>query len=100
MARNVRSAREFTVTRVMVANTVTGATFAVPGMRVTLAELRSMVADRELSGTVQVYCDACGESVVDCPDTMNSVPEVPAWSWRHDDTVGVRHVDGLVTFTG
>lgn len=100
MTRNARSVKTFQVARVMTANAATGETFTVPGMRVTLVELCSMVADRELSGTMQVYCETCGESVVDCPDTCNSVPDVPTWSWRHEEAVGLRHVDGLVTFTG
>jgi hypothetical protein len=82
----------FQVTRVLTANVKTGETFSVPGMLVTWTELRDMVRYAPQSGTVQIYCDTCGESVADCPDVRNSLSCPASWSWQNDD------VDGLVLF--
>lgn len=77
-----RSARTFRVTRVEVANVRTGELFSVPGMIVTLPELRAMVASAP--GTAQVWCEVCGESVADCPDTRNLVTCPESWTYHHD----------------
>lgn len=77
-----RPAATFTVTRVEVANSHTGETFEIPGMVVTVAEIRAMA--QCAPHTANVRCDVCGESVADCPATRDLVTDWPAgWSW-HD----------------
>ena len=71
----------FAVTRVEIANAHTGETFSIPGMRVTVAQIRAMIA---CPGTANVLCDACGESIADCPDLRDRVAVPAAWSWRQD----------------
>jgi hypothetical protein len=97
--------RTFRVTRVELVNERTEETVAIPGMVVTLAELRAMVACAPY--TVQVWCEVCGESVADCPDTRNVVSCPDSWSFHHDapdqgfeQSGWTRHADGLVVFRG
>ncbi len=86
--------QKFSVTAVEIANTVTGETFQVPGMRVTLAQLRVMVANGRAGYTANVLCDDCGDSVADCPKTAHRIDAPLSWSAA---TV-LRHREGLVTF--
>lgn len=80
MARTAtaRPARTFRVTRIECANLRTGETFAIPGMIVTVAELRAMAACAP--HTVNVWCEVCGESVADCPDTRGLTAYPVGWS--------------------
>jgi hypothetical protein len=84
MARTTtrRPARTFRVTRIESTNLTTGETFAVPGMIVTVAELRAMAACAP--HTVNVWCEVCGESAADCPD-MRGLADYPA-GWSAFDT--------------
>lgn len=80
MARTAtrRPVHTFRVTRVERVNTRTGETVAIPGMIVTVAELRAMVACAP--HTVNVWCEVCGESAADCPN-MRTLADYPAeWS--------------------
>lgn len=83
--RTCKPAAEYGIRRVLTANVVTGETFSVPGLRHTLADIQAMVDDREVTGTVQLYCETCHESVADCPELAPKLHNVPAeWSWEHD----------------
>lgn len=77
-----RNASSFTVTRVLVGNTVTGETFLVPGMRLNAVEIQQMIDGRDVSLTADIRCGECGESVADCPKIRPLLDSVPAdWSW-------------------
>lgn len=74
---------EYRITRVLTVNELTGATQGIPGMLFTVKDLQDMVAHRELSGTVDLICEQCGDSVADCIDLaplLTGVP--PEWSWQ------------------
>lgn len=75
--------QKFTVTRVEVANSATGETFSVPGMVLTLAQLRAVVECGHKGYTAQCFCDECGESVADCPKTAALVSAPAHWSFRN-----------------
>ena len=74
--------REYTITRVLTVNVKTGETCRVPDMRFTVRDIQDMITHRETSGTVDLICGACGESVADCPELAPLLTGVPSsWSW-------------------
>lgn len=78
-----KPAKEYPIRRVLTANVVTGEVFSVPGLRFTLADIQTGVTDREITGTVQMYCETCGESVADCIELAPQLHGVPEqWSWQ------------------
>jgi len=83
IAQHVPVPQDYRVTRILTANVATGETCAVPNMVMTVPEIQGTVDNRELSGTLDVRCDACGESVADCPELKGQLTGVPwAWSWE------------------
>lgn len=78
----VASAREYAITRVLTVNVKTGETCRVPDMRFTVRDIQDMVTHRETSGTVDLICQTCGESVADCIELAPLLINVPReWSW-------------------
>jgi hypothetical protein len=81
--RRAVPAVEYPVTRVLITNVRTGATCRIPGLRFTLADLQACVTGRERSGTANVICATCGESVADCIELRDKLRGVPhSWSWE------------------
>lgn len=79
-----RPAVQYRVRRVLSTNIVTGEVCSVPDLRFTLADVQACVTHREISGTVQLYCQTCGESVADCIELAPQLRDVPAdWSWQY-----------------
>lgn len=79
----VTPAREYPIIRVLTANAVTGETCRVPDMRLTLRDIQNTVTHRETSGTVDLICQTCGDSVADCIELAPLLTGVPfAWSWQ------------------
>lgn len=75
---------ECRITRVLTVNTVSGETANIPGMLLTAADLQGMVLHRDLSGTVNLICETCGDSVADCVELAPQLSGVPAeWSWTN-----------------
>lgn len=79
---------EYPIRRVLTANVTTGEVNSIPGLRLTLADIQNCVTHREVSGTVQLYCEMCGDSVADCIELASKLHDVPAeWSWHHQSGV-------------
>jgi hypothetical protein len=78
-----KPAQQYPIRRVLTANVVTGEVFSVPGLLFTLGDVQECVDGREASGTVQLYCETCLESVADCIELAPKLRGVPAqWSWQ------------------
>jgi hypothetical protein len=78
----VVSTREYSITRVLTVNVETGETCRVPNMRFTLRDIQDMIKHHEASGTVDLTCQTCSESVADCIELAPLLTGVPAsWSW-------------------
>jgi hypothetical protein len=92
MARK-NAARTFTVNHVMATNVAKTEACVIPGMVLTVPELRTIVADPY---TVQVWCCECGESVADCPIARKHVQAPAEWSTMGD--VPWRMPEGLAVF--
>lgn len=76
-------ATEYRITRVLTVNTRNGETCRVPELLFTVRDLQAMVDNRELSGTVDLICERCGDSVADCIELASQLTGVPfEWSWQ------------------
>lgn len=86
-ARTTRArkpATEYPIREVLTANVRTGAVFAVPGLRFTLADIQACIDNREVAGIVRLYCETCGETVADCPELCDKLHRVPEeWGWEY-----------------
>ena len=81
-ATKTTSAVEYRITRVLTANERTGETVRIPGMLFTVKDVQDMIVHRDLSGTVDLICEQCGESVADCIELAHQLTGAPAeWSW-------------------
>lgn len=77
------AARTFPFTVVYIGNVETGATFGVPNILLTVADLQAAVDNRSISGTANILCETCGESVHDCPILREKLTGVPSeWGWE------------------
>ena len=79
-----RPARQFDVVRILATKADGSETCSVP-QRYTLAEVQACVDNREESGTVQIRCAVCRESVHDCHELsglLTGVPESWGWEWQ------------------
>jgi hypothetical protein len=81
------NATEYRITRVHVANQQTGETFAVPNLLLAVADMQGIVDHLSWNGvreTADLICEACGESVADCPELRGQLVNVPeSWSWEY-----------------
>lgn len=93
MARK-NTTRTFTVNHVLATNVAKTEAVAVPGMVLTVPELRTIVADPY---TVQVWCCECGESIADCHAVRGLVTAPAEWSTMGEQPWQMP--DGLVVFT-
>lgn len=74
---------EYRITRVLTVNTRNGETCRVPELLFTVRDLQAMVDNRVLSGTVDLICETCRESVADCIELAPLLHDVPfEWSWQ------------------
>ena len=77
-----RPAAQYDMIRVLAQSVDATKTCAVP-QRYTLAEIQACMDNREVSGTVQIRCATCHESVADCPELRGKLVRVPEqWGWE------------------
>jgi hypothetical protein len=102
MARKDTTARTFKVTQVLATNVAGTERVSVPGMVVTVAELRAMVADAGLARTQMVWCDECCESIADCPVARQYVQAPAEWALANSEREEEFYAapDGLVALYG
>jgi hypothetical protein len=84
--RSVRQPAEYPITRVLATNSDGTETTRVPGLRFTLDDIQGVMDHRVWQGvldTVNLFCETCGESVVDCPELRGRlVRRADEWSWE------------------